>query len=73
MGENKELFVQALQAAFVAGDPQRYGHLAKEPVEYVECRGRETILYRYRTPQCPVDVTGCSCAAIAHSFIDSFL
>lgn len=73
MGENKELFVQALQAAFVAGDPQRYGHLAKEPVECVERRGREAILYRYRMARCPVDVTGCSCAAIAVALIDSFL
>lgn len=69
--ENKAMFVSALQAAFVAGDPERYGHLQENPIGYeIGESGCEGLVRR----GCPtVNVTGCSCAAIAQEAIKRFL
>lgn len=72
--ENKAMFVQALQAAFIASDPERYGHLAERPVGYV--RNTESgSEYLVRSGDCPTTliVTGDSCSAIAKQFIEAYL
>lgn len=77
--ENKKMFVQALQAAFVAGDPERYGHLSSNPVRYeVSEVSRSEWLMRSMNLATGVDfdpvlITGCSCSAIAEEFIKHFL
>lgn len=72
--ENKELFVQALQAAFIAGDSRRYGYLAIDPVKCVrdEETGEESLVYTSRRGY-PVNITGGSPAAIAKAFIKYFV
>lgn len=78
--ENKAMFVAALQAAFISGDPERYGHLQRDPIEYKVVREvvREVeIEYLMRSgsnldPQV-LNVTGCSCTALAEEIIKRFL
>lgn len=69
--ENKQLFVEALKLAFRAGDDERY-----EPqiwgVEYAVDGTREYLRDLSRTTEF-IDVTGCSCKAIAEAFIENFL
>lgn len=71
--ENKEKFTLALQAAFIEGDPERYGHLSEHPVRYKKapCSGEE-FLVRNGGEEF-VNVTGDSCTAIAEAFIKTFL
>lgn len=77
--ENKKMFVQALQAAFVAGDPERYGHLSSNPVRYEvsEVSHSEWLMRSMNLATGvdfdPVLITGCSCSAIAEEFIKHFL
>lgn len=70
--ENKELFVEALKVAFLAGDNDRY----REHIWAVEYRvegGLEYLCDYSRERQIRVNVTGASCAAIAQAFIEHFL
>ncbi len=69
--EDKEAFVKSLNAAFLAGDPDRYAHLAENPVRYVR-RGSEEFISRQGSARC-VCVTGNSCTAIAEAFIGNFV
>ena len=69
--ENKEAFVEGLNAAFLAGDPERYAHLAENPVTYVR-QGSEEFISRQGSARC-VCVTGNSCTAIAEAFIGNFV
>lgn len=67
--ENKQAFVVCLQAAYIAGDSERYGHLINNPVEYVIIGDNEYLVHGvYR-----VNITGASCAAIADVFANEFL
>ncbi len=67
--ENKQAFVVCLQAAFIAGDSKRYAHLKENPVEYDFIGDFEYLIH----DEVKVNVTGCSCAAIADAFIQSFI
>lgn len=76
--ENKKLFVEALSAAFVAGDPERYGHLSSNPVhfEVSEVLHSEFLMrgmdLKTGVDFSQVNVTGDSCAAIAKAFIENY-
>lgn len=69
--ENKKLFVEALKVAFMAGDNNRY-HDSIWFVEYRTEDGQEWLLDG-RCGVRHVNVTGCSCAAIAEAIIENFL
>lgn len=60
--ENKQMFVCAMQAALVAGDPQRYGHLSASPIAYVIDAGGEFLVDAYGASR---NVSGDSLTAIA--------
>lgn len=70
--ENKDLFVEALKVAFLAGDNNRY----REHVWAVDYRiedGQEYLCDYTKEHQIRVNITGASCAAIAQAFIEHFL
>ena len=69
--ENKKLFVEALKVAFMVGDDDRY-RPALWFVEYRVKDGQEW-LFDSRCGVDRVNVTGCSCAAIAEAIIGNFL
>lgn len=69
--EDKQAFVKKLNEAFIAGDPDRYAHLAEHPVTYVR-RGSEEFISRQGSARC-VCVTGNSCKAIAEEFVRNFV
>ena len=69
--EDKEAFVKKMNEAFLAGDPDRYAHLAENPVTYVR-QGSEEFISRQGSARC-VCVTGDSCLAIAEAFIGNFV
>lgn len=60
--ENKQMFVCAMQAALVAGDPQRYGHLSASPIAYVSDAGGEFLVDVHGASR---NVSGDSLTAIA--------
>lgn len=60
--ENKQMFVCAMQAALVAGDPQRYGHLSASPIAYVSDAGGEFLVDAHGATR---NVSGDSLTAIA--------
>lgn len=67
--ENKKAFIACLQAAFIAGDCDRYQHFVTNPVEYF-CIG--DLEYMGRNG-CNANITGCSCAAIAKIFVEEYM
>lgn len=67
--ENKQAFVVCLQSAFIAGDSKRYAHLKSNPVEYDFIGDLEYLM----RDEVKVNVTGCSCAAIAEALVQNFL
>lgn len=69
--EDKQAFVEKMNEAFLAGDPDRYAHLVENPVTYVH-RGGEEFISRQGSARC-VCVTGDSCSAIARAFVDNFV
>lgn len=67
--ENNQAFVVCLQAAYIAGDSERYAHLINNPVEYMIIGDNEYLVRNgYRA-----NITGCCCAAIADVFANEFL
>lgn len=67
--ENKQAFVVCLQAAFIAGDSERYAHLINNPIEYMIVCDNEYLAHGVYK----VNITGASCAAIADAFIQNFI
>lgn len=70
--ENKRLFFDALKVAFMAGDHERY-HSALWAVEYRAEDGQEWLCDYSVIPSKRVNVTGCSCSAIATALVENFL
>lgn len=71
--ENKDLFLQTLNLAFIVGDPDRYGHLQHCPIEIRKEGNLELMSNFFDSDARRVNVTGCSCSAIANEFIKNFL
>lgn len=67
--ENKEAFVQCLNAAFIAGDSERYHHLIDFPVVYFKIGAQEYLGKKGHSSL----IAGCSCAAIAKVFVSEFV
>lgn len=71
--EDKGLFVKLLNHAFVAGDPERYGHIVADPIVYEKHIGDkmyEECIHPKNNPHYTRNVTGDSLTALARAYIE---